>query len=197
MTTSKAIPNNWIDSYFTYGVDKGNRRIFLDGEITTQSAQYIRRGILYLDSLDSKRPIELWICSDGGDIYSMFSIYDTLRTVKCPIHTIATGMCMSAAPLLVAAGEIGERYATPNCYFMVHQFWDPSPSERIDVIEIGTRHSKDMLNRWGDLMEEHTSLDKRAWFRKIKKVGDTYFDAEKALEYSLIDQIWSEKDAVV
>lgn len=194
MSERKIIPKDWIDAYYSYGIDRDNRRIFLDGTIEQESAQYIRRSILYLDSLNQDKPIELWICSEGGDEYCAFSIYDTLRTIKAPIHTIATGMCMSAAPLLVAAGLTGERYATPNCYFMVHQSWDNFGTDRIDSQGKLLEHYEDVGTRWYNLMQSHTKLTALKWRNMCEAVGDHYFDASKAVEYGLVDQLWSEKD---
>jgi ATP-dependent Clp protease protease subunit len=189
------ISKDLIDVYYFYGIDRDNRRIFLDGEITQESSQNIRRGILYLDSLSHEKPIELWICSEGGDEYCTFSIYDTLRTVKCPVHTIATGMCFSAAPLLVAAGTVGERYITPHCWMMVHQTWfDHVPLARIDEHKRTLEHSFKVCEQWYNLMGKHTKLSAKQWMQKCNRIGDYYFDAEKAVEYGLVDQLWSEKD---
>jgi ATP-dependent Clp protease protease subunit len=190
----KIVSRDWVDAYFNYGVDKNNRRIFLDGELDTESSSYIRRSILYLDSINHDQPIELWICSEGGDEYAMFSIYDTLRTVRCPIHTIATGMCMSAAPLLVAAGEASQRYATPNSWFMVHQSWDDFGEARIDERKKVIAHYESLAERWYELMALHTKHDAKFWKKLCSSVGDSYFSADMAVEYGLVDHIWSEKE---
>ncbi len=190
----KAIPKDWIEAYFSYGVDKDNRRIFLDGEINFESSQYVRRSTLYLDSLSQEKPIELWICSEGGDEYCMFSIYDTLRTVKCPITTIATGLCMSAAPLLIAAGEKGERYATPNSWFMIHDSWDDLGQQKVQELKVTTKHLETMCRRWASLMAKHSTKSQKFWLDLCKKPGDFYFDAAEAIEYGLVDQLWDEKD---
>lgn len=189
----KIIPKDWVSAYFEFGVDKDNRRIFLDGEIHAESAQYIRRSILYLDSLSSEKPIELWICSEGGDEYCALSIYDTLSTIKCPVHTIATGMCMSVAPLLVAAGKVGERYATPHSWFMVHQSWSEEIPSRVDEQKKAIEHAYEVGKQWYTLMAKHTKTSAIQWRRMCEKVGNTYFNAEEALEFGLVDQLWSEK----
>lgn len=189
------ITKDWVEAYYEYGIDPANRRIFLDGEIDADSASYIRRGILYMESESDDKPIELWVCSEGGDEYGMFSIYDVLRTVKCPIHTIATGLCMSAAPLLVAGGFKGERYATPNSWFMVHESWtDDGGPKRLTEKKREADHETEMTKRWAELMDRHTKLSAKQWLQKCNKVGDYFFDADKAVEYGLVDQLWSEKD---
>ncbi len=188
------IPKDWVEAYYTYGIDKDNRRIFLDGCIDEDSAATLRRSILYLDSQADNKPIELWICSEGGDLYGMFSIYDTLRTVTCPIHTIATGMCMSATPLLVAAGTKGERYATPNSWWMIHQHWVTQGHDaRIDEVQKANRHNYALLSRHLDLLSQHSKMSKSQLEKMCKSPGDDYFDANKALEYGLVDHIWSER----
>ncbi len=184
------IPKDWVDAYYSYGIDRANRRIFLDGEIDTNSASYVRKGLLYMQSESLDKKIELWISSEGGDEYGMFSIYDILRTMESPVHTVATGLCMSAAPLLVAAGRKGDRFATPNSWFMIHESWDEPIPARIKEQQKTLDHYKEMGQRWADLMARHTNLTAKQWLQKCDRVGDCFFDADKALEYGIVDWIW-------
>ena len=109
----KAAPkNDWdaVEAYFEYGVDTANRRVFLLGGVDESPISQAIKSLYYLDN-DSGDEIELFIGSLGGSEYEMFALYDVLMSLKCPVTTVAIGKCMSAAPLLVAAGHVGYRYS--------------------------------------------------------------------------------------
>src|SRR6185436_4882626 len=152
------------------------------------------KGLYLMESQDKTKPIELFIGSFGGDEYEMFALYDVCRTLNSPIHTTAIGKCMSAAPLLVAAGEKGNRYATPHTFFMVHEAWDDMGIRRIDELKIDLKHYEEMGERWAELMAKHSIKDVKFWKNLCKRVGNTYFNAETALEWGLIDIIWDQKE---
>ena len=185
--------NIQIDTYFEYGVDKENRRIFLLSDIEDENINKIIKGIYLLDRDSISKPIELFISSFGGSVYDMFALYDVMNTTRCPIHTVAIGKCMSAAPLLVACGQKGNRYTLPNTQWMVHQTSYEQSEGRVDAIKMDIIHLDDVNNRWASLMEKHSKLKKRDWLRICNKTGDQYFSADKALEYGLVDHMWSEK----
>lgn len=188
------IGRDWIDAYFDYGIDRNNRRIFMFEDVSEFSIGMVIKGLYYMEAESSQRPIELFIGSFGGSEYEMFALYDTIRTLKSPIHTTAIGKCMSAAPLLVACGEKGHRYATPHTWFMVHQSWSDFGSRRIDEVSNEIKHCDIMGDRWYELMEKHTSKDRKFWRRECTKVGDRFFDAYTAQEWGLVDHIWDEKE---
>jgi len=187
------ISKEWVESYFAHGIDVANRRIFLWGDIDEESVSSVVKGIYYLEAEDGDKPIDLYISSLGGDVDEMFGLYDILNTVTCPIKTCAFGKCMSAAPLLVAAGTKGKRFATPNCAFMVHEGNVTMPRDRADAV----RHTVKQLDRdrtlWAELMEANTKKTAKFWLNKVKNVGDAYFDTDTAIDYGLIDYKWSEK----
>jgi ATP-dependent Clp protease protease subunit len=183
----------WIEVLFDYGIDKGNRRIFLFDDIDTIPIGMVIKGLYYMDSESQTEPIELFIGSYGGSEYDMFALYDAIRTLKSPVHTTAIGKCMSAAPLLVCAGEKGYRYATPNTFFMVHQSWGEYGVKRTDELKIDMKHLEDKNKRWYDLMEKHTKKDGKFWKKLCEQVGDKYFDAYQAQEWGMVDHVWDEK----
>lgn len=188
------VSRDWIDAYFDYGIDRNNRRIFMFDDVDKESIGTVIKGLYYMDAESTDKPIELFIGSFGGSEYDMFALYDVIRTLKAPIYTTAIGCCMSAAPLLVACGEPGHRYATPNTFFMVHQSWNDFGPKRVDEIKLDLRHFEEMGQKWYDLMELHTKKDKVFWKYQCERVGDKFFDAYQALEWGLIDHVWSEKD---
>jgi ATP-dependent Clp protease protease subunit len=197
------ITKDWVEAYFSYGVDIVNRKVFLFDGVDEDSIGYVIKGLYLMEADHTKaqmekgeyKPIELFIGSFGGSEYEMWALYDVIGTLNSPIHTTAIGKCMSAAPLLVCRGEPGHRYATPNTWFMVHQSWEDWGEKDKDVIKEEIKHYDDMEKRWYDLMAIHSNRDAAFW-RKLctKKKGDTYFDAQTAQEYGLIDHIWDEKD---
>lgn len=187
------ISNNLLETYFEYGIDIKNRCIFLHGEITEESSVNIIKG-LYLMDHENHDPIELRICSPGGDIYEMFGIHDVTRTLFSPVHTVGIGRVMSAAVLLVACGEKGQRWAGPNTSFMVHvPSWQMENTtlhnHKIESVEVDR-----MWERWYDLMGNYTNQNAVFWKRICNKKVDVYFDAQAALEYGIIDEIWNQKD---
>jgi ATP-dependent Clp protease protease subunit len=113
--------------------------------------------------------------------------------IKAPVYTIALGKCYSAAPLLVAGGEPGHRYSGPNTNFMVHQSWDDFGVKRSDEMEKYSEAMKKAADRWYKLMEKLTKKPYSFWKQKVEEVGDTYFSANQAKTWGVIDHIWDEK----
>lgn len=188
------ITKDWVEAYFNYGIDRTNRRIFMFDGVDEDSIGMVIKGLYYMDAESTDKPIELFIGSFGGSEYEMYALYDVIGTLNSPIHTTAIGKCMSAAPLLVARGEPGNRYATPNTWFMVHQSWDDFGERRVDEIKKDIRHYEEMGKKWYELMASHTNQTAAFWKKHCEQVGDKYFDAYQAQEWGLIDHIWDEKD---
>lgn len=186
------INKDLIDIYFDYGVDRQNRRIFMFDDIDATSIGVVIKGLYYMNSESTEKPIELFIGSFGGDEYAMFSLYDVIQTLEAPIHTIAIGKCMSAAPLLVTCGEPGHRYAMPSAWFMIHQSWDDFGEKRIDELKKDINHFYDLETKWCELMSKHTGQTPAFWKKHSTQIGDRFFDVEQALEWSMIDKIWGE-----
>ena len=188
------INKDWIDAYFEYGIDISNRKVFLFDDIDSGSIGAVIKGLYLMESQDDTKPIELFVGSFGGSEYEMFALYDVCRTLVSPIHTTAIGKCMSASPLLVAAGEIGHRYATPHTFFMVHEGWEDIGIKRLEELSVDLKHYRQMGQKWGELMGKHSKKPSKFWLNLCKKPGDTFFNAEQALEWGLIDYIWEEKE---
>lgn len=175
-------------------VDLPGRRIYLHGGVDEDTIGKAIRAIYFMADLDPEKPIELFVSSYGGDLDEAFALHDVTRTVSCPIHTVALGKCMSAAPMLTACGEPGERYATRHTTFMLHavtiHHMDGSTVEQIR----GTaKETQDSVDAYINLLVEYSNKPRAHWVRLFKRSCDTYFDAETALEWGLIDGIWSEK----
>jgi len=188
------IPKDWVSAYFDYGVDVTNRRVFLFDDVSSDSIGAVIKGLYLMESISQEKAVELFIGSFGGDEYEMFALYDVLQTLKAPVHTVAIGKCMSAAPLLVAAGHPGERWTTPNTSFMVHQSWGDWGDKRTDEVKKELAHNEAMAKSWYNLMARHTKKTALFWRRHCEKVGDHFFTAEQAVEWGLVDAMWAEKE---
>lgn len=200
------ISKEWVEAYFQYGVDTANRRVFLFDDVEESTIGVVIKALYFMDSQVSvrkvkgkarkyRKPIDLFVGSFGGSDYEMYALYDVLQTLKSPVHTVAMGKCMSAAPLLVAAGHVGQRWATPNTWFMVHQGnqW-MGEDTRAEIGKANVLHAEDINDRWYELMARHTKMPKAFWKKMCSKHGDTYFGAEEAVEYGIVDAMWAEKE---
>lgn len=177
-----------------HGIDITGRRVFLHGGVDEETIGTAIRGIYLLADL-SDSPIELYVSSYGGELDEAFALHDVTRTVKVPVHTVALGKCMSAAPMLVACGTQGHRYATESTLFMLHGVsiseLDGSSTEDLRATADVTEK---MVERYARLLARYSrKRDRRFWLRLFASKVDRYFDAEQALAWGLIDQIWSEK----
>lgn len=180
-----------LEAALEYGIDIKGRRIFLQGDVDSDTISTAIRG-MYLMADASHDPIDLYVASYGGDIDESFALHDVTRTIKVPVHTVALGMCQSAAPFLVACGAKGQRYASENVQFMMHTAsmeLDGTMSNLQGTVEAVKRRCE----RMDRLLAKYTKMPYRHWAKFSKASTDHYFGADQALEWGLIDIIWSEK----
>jgi len=163
-----------------------DRIIFLSGPISDPVANTVIAQLLFLESKDPGKDIQLYINSPGGSVTAGLAIYDTMRYIKPDVSTICVGMAASMAATLLAAGAKGKRYALPNSEILLHQVMGGVEGQAVDI-EISARHIiklKDNLNR---ILSGHTG-------QKIEKIEkdtdrDFYMSAEEAKAYGVIDEI--------
>ena len=187
------IPKDHLESYFDHGVDITNRKVFLLDDIEEEGIAAVIKGLYLMECHSREKPIELYISSEGGTEYQMWLLFDVMRSLAAPVHTIAMGMCMSATPLLIAAGEPGHRYSMPNCWFMTHESSVELQGKTPDVNR-EIQHSIEMGDRWYEEMARLTDRDADFWRAQVKDEGDWYFNADTAVELGIVDSLWSEKD---
>lgn len=183
--------NDFYDNYFSYGLDPRRRRIFLDEDIDeTSIGRFIQSLYVLADeqSQENAKPIEIIMSSFGGCEYEMFAAYDVIRSLtKVHVKVIAVGKIMSAAPLILAAGD--ESYCYPTTQFMVHESWY-ALEERHNNAKATVAHYEDMTKLWAEKMAERTQLTAKQWLNLTERTGrDKYFDAKAALKYGLVDGI--------
>ena len=190
--------NNKMTDELTAALEKGidikGRRIFLHSAVDEDSIGLAIRAMYLLADMDPNKEIELFVCSYGGELDEAFALHDVTRTIKVPVHTVALGKCMSAAPLLVACGQKGYRWASEHTQFMLHDCaLEPEEGSPVSI----TAHveaAKAQMVRYAELLAKYTDKPKSHWTRMFSQRADRYFSAEEAQDWGLIDQIWSEKD---
>jgi ATP-dependent Clp protease protease subunit len=178
-------------SYDIYSRLLRDRIIMLDGEVTQHTASLVVAQMLFLESEDPKKPINLYINSPGGSVTAGMSIYDTMQFIQCPVHTIVMGQAASMGSLLATAGEKGHRYILPNARHMIHQPLGGASGQATDV-EIQARE----LLRWKtvltDIYSKHTGLDAEALKSDMER--DNFMTAEQAVSYGLADKLITKRE---
>lgn len=161
--------------------------IFLGGMINDTLANIVIAQMLFLESLDSKEDIKLYINSPGGSVSAALAIYDTMQFLKRDTQTICVGVAASAAALLLSAGTKGKRYALPNSEMLIHQVMAGGIEGQATEIEISAKHILHLKQRLNQILAKHTGQS----LNKVEKDTDRdyYMTAEEAKEYGLIDGI--------
>ncbi|NNN04906.1 MAG: ATP-dependent Clp protease proteolytic subunit [Elusimicrobia bacterium] len=158
-----------------------------EGEFTTDSANTLIAQLLYLDSDDSTKDINLYINSPGGMVTAGLAVYDTMQFIKSPITTICMGMAMSFGAVILAAGSKGKRYALPNSRIMIHQPLVGGISGQATDIIVEAKemaHTRKILE---EIMAKHTGQS----FDKVNRdmERNNYMSAEEAKAYGIIDEV--------
>ena len=165
-----------------------DRIIFLADEITDQVANIVVAQLLFLEMDNPDADISLYINSPGGSVTAGMAIYDTMNYVKCDVRTVCIGMAASMGAFLLMAGEKGKRLALPNSEIMIHQPLGGASGQATDV-EIRARwllKTKDKMLR---MMSEMTGQPEDKL--RVDCERDYFMSAEEALEYGVIDSIYS------
>ena len=172
-----------------------DRIIFLSEDVNQTSASLVIAQMLFLESEDPDKEISLYINSPGGSITDGMGIVDTMNYIKCPVSTICVGLAASMGAVLLASGEKGKRFATPNAEILIHQpligGQGGGLSGQATEIKIHADHmvrTREKLNR---LLSERTGQSLEVIERDTER--DHYMTAEEALKYGLIDGIMDKR----
>lgn len=165
-----------------------DRIVFLSGEITSETANTVIAQILFLESKDSDKGINLYINSPGGEALAGLAILDTIQLVRCPVSTIGIGLCASAAALILAGGEKGRRFVLPNSKVMIHQPWGGVKGQ-ITEIEIYLKEGLKDRTKYARLLAEFSGKDEKRVLGDIER--DNYLSAQESVDYGLVDKILS------
>ena len=179
-------------SYDIYSRLLKERIIFLADEVNDQTASLVVAQLLFLESEDPNKDIQLYINSSGGSVTAGMAIYDTMNYIKCDVSTICIGMAASMGAFLLSSGAKGKRLALPNAEVMIHQ---PSGGAKgqateIQIVAENILKTKKKLN---EILAANTG-------QSVEKIAedterDNFMSAEEAKAYGLIDEIVESRNA--
>ena len=163
-----------------------DRIMFLGTAINDNVANVIQAQLLFLQSTDSKRDIQMYINSPGGGVYAGLGIYDTTQYISPDVATICTGMAASMGAVLLCAGKSGKRSALPHSRIMIHQPLGGAQGQASDI-EITAREILKLKDELYQIISKHSK-------QKIAKVTDDsdrdyWMKAKEALDYGMIDEV--------
>ena len=176
-------------SYDIFSRLLSDRIVFLGEEVSDVSASLIIAQMLFLESQDPGKDIQLYINSPGGSVSAGFAIYDTMQYVKCDVSTICIGLAASFGAFLLAGGTKGKRLALPNAEIMIHQpaIHGNGIQGQATDIKITSDHIQKSKKRLNTILSENTgkSIDEVA----VATERDNYMTAIEAMDFGLIDKI--------
>ena len=172
-----------------------DRIIFLGEDVNATTASLVIAQLLFLESEDPEKEISLYINSPGGSITDGMGIIDTMNYISCPVSTICVGLAASFGAVLLANGEKGKRFATPNSEILIHQpligGQGGGISGQATEIKIHADHMIRTREKLNKLLSEKTGQSIETIERDTER--DHYMTAQEALEYGLIDGIMDKR----
>lgn len=162
------------------------RIIFIGTPINDDVSNLIIAQMLFLQSEDADKDINLYINSPGGSVTAGLAIYDTMQFVKCPVTTYCVGQAASMGAVLLAAGAPGKRYALANARIMIHQPWGGAQGQATDI-SIQAREILRLRDRLNEILAFHSG-------KKVEDISkdtdrDNFMSASEAKAYGLIDSV--------
>jgi len=163
-----------------------DRNIFLGTGISDQVANIVQAQLLFLESVDASKDIQIYINSPGGSVYAGLGIYDTMQFIKPDVATICTGMAASMGAVLLCAGEKGKRSGLTHSRVMIHQPLGGAQGQASDI-EITAREIMTLKTELYNIIASHTGQS----YDKVYEDSDRdyWMKSDKALEYGMIDEI--------
>ncbi len=177
-------------SYDIYSRLLKDRIIFLGEEVTDVSASVIVAQLLFLESEDPGKDINLYINSPGGSVTAGMAIYDTMNYIKCDVSTTCIGMAASMGAFLLAGGAKGKRFALPNAEVMIHQPSGGAKGQATDI-KIVAENILKTRTKLNKILAQNTG--KPLDIIEIDTERDYYMSAEEAKAYGIIDSIVSNR----
>ena len=165
-----------------------DRIIFLGTGINDQVANIIQAQLLFLESTDASKDIQIYINSPGGSVYAGLGIYDTMQLIKPDVATICTGMAASMGAVLLCAGEKGKRSGLTHSRVMIHQPLGGAQGQASDI-EITAREILTLKEELYKIISKHSGQDYDKVYNDSDR--DYWMKADKALEYGMIDEVLS------
>jgi len=165
-----------------------DRIIFLGLPIDDYVANIIQAQLLYLDSVDPEKDIQIYFNTPGGSVHAGLGIYDTMQYISADVATICTGMAASMGAVLLTAGTKGKRSALKHSRIMIHQPMGGTQGQASDI-EITTREILKLRKELYEIIAEHSGND----YERVEKDSDRdyWMTASEAKEYGMIDEVLS------
>lgn len=173
-------------SYDIYSRLLRDRIIFLGDEVNDTTASLVVAQMLFLESEDPGKDINLYINSPGGSVTAGMAIYDTMNYVKCDISTICMGLAASMGAFLLSSGAKGKRFALPNSEIMIHQPSGGAKGQATEI-QIVAENILKTKNKLNEILAANTGQSVETIAEDTER--DNFMSAQEALEYGLVDQI--------
>ena len=173
-------------SYDIYSRLLKERIIFLGEEVNEVTASLVVAQLLFLESEDTDKDIQLYINSPGGSVTAGMAIYDTMRYIKCDVSTICIGMAASMGAFLLAGGTKGKRLALPNAEIMIHQPLGGAQGQATEI-EIAAKHILRTKQKLNTILAENCGQPYDVIAADTER--DNWKSAEEAMQYGLIDRV--------
>ncbi|MBE5755976.1 MAG: ATP-dependent Clp endopeptidase proteolytic subunit ClpP [Clostridia bacterium] len=177
-------------SYDIYSRLLEDRIIFVDGEITSQTANLVIAQLIYLEGKDPDKDIMMYINSPGGSVVAGMAIYDTMNYIKCDVCTICVGMAASMGAILLSSGAKGKRFALPNSEIMIHQPLGGFQGQASDI-KIHADHIMKTRKTLNKILSENSGVPIETIEKDTDR--DNYMSAEEAKKYGLVDKIYAKR----
>ena len=177
-------------SYDIYSRLLKERIIFLGEEVNDVTAGLVVSQLLFLESEDPDKDINLYINSPGGSVTAGMAIYDTMQYVKCDVSTMCMGMAASMGAFLLSGGTKGKRLALPNAEIMIHQPSGGSQGQATEI-EIAAEHILRTKKKLNTILSENTGQPYETIVKDTER--DNWLTAQEALEYGLIDKVMEKR----
>ncbi|HOW98548.1 MAG TPA: ATP-dependent Clp endopeptidase proteolytic subunit ClpP [Kiritimatiellia bacterium] len=163
-----------------------DRIIFIGTAIGDEISNLVIAQMLFLQSEDAEKDINLYINSPGGSVTAGLAIYDTMQFLKCPVTTYCVGQAASMAAVLLAAGSAGRRFALPNARIMIHQPWGGVEGQASDI-SIQAKEILRLRDRLNEILARHTGKSLEVISRDTDR--DFFMAADEAKAYGLVDEV--------
>ena len=168
-----------------------DRIIFLGEEVNETTASLVVAQLLFLESEDPGKDIQLYINSPGGMVTAGMAIYDTMQYIKCDVSTICIGLAASMGAFLLAGGAKGKRFALPNAEVMIHQPSGGAKGQATDI-QITAEYILKTKKKLNEILAANTGKTYEQVAADTER--DHYMSAEEALAYGLIDGVITKRD---
>ena len=163
-----------------------DRIVFIDGEITDANADLVVAQLLFLDSQNPDKDINLYINSPGGSVTAGLAIYDTMQQIRSEIQTFCLGQAASMAAILLAGGSAGKRNALPSSRVLIHQPWGGVQGQAVDI-GIQAREIVRLKKLTIEYFAYHTGKKPEEIASDMER--DFFMSATEAVEYGIVDQV--------